>query len=450
MLSSDDFKGLLLNSDYFLCLVYLAVFAFALNYIFKKSSSAIKRIALFALIFKAIAVIINCILIDTYWKTGDSLAYYSEADNFFNLVKNSRSNIKFLFMPLEYYSNQIGSDYALQHSVSGAANESNFMVTRFATVFYFLSGGRFLIINLFFAFIALVGQLKIIEFFSNYYPKVSKAALSLGIIFVPSLLFFASPVYKETLCIALIGVALYLGNLIKTTRKNRKLNILFVIVCTAIIFITKNYIIYALAIAGLFTFFIYHLIRFLRKGFFYRVIFFTFFGILLYLLIYFNEKLDPIVFPVVETLNHQQELYIELEKAKEGDGLSSNFKLADIDFSFSGLMQRIPIALYTCLFRPHLWEITKPILFINAVESVLLFLLVLYILFFRFNSFVKQLSHPLPLYLFIFSLLFFIIVGLTTFNFGTMVRYKNPGLIFFNVFLILCLYDDNKKVKAAI
>ena len=215
-------------------------------------------------------------------------------------------------------------------------------------------------------------------------------------------------------------------------------------------FITKNYIIYALAIAGLFTFFIYHLIRFLRKGFFYRVIVFTFFGILLYLLIYFNEKLDPIVYPVVETLNHQQELYIELEKAKEGDGLSSNFKLADIDFSFSGLMQRIPIALYTCLFRPHLWEITKPILFINAVESVLLFLLVLYILFFRFNSFVKQLSHPLPLYLFIFSLLFFIIVGLTTFNFGTMVRYKNPGLIFFNVFLILCLYDDNKKVKAAI
>lgn len=445
MLSSDDFKDLLLTSDYFLCIAYIVLFLFLLNLIFKHASLSLKRIAVVALLFKAIAVVVNCILIDVYWKTGDSLAYYSEADTFFTLVKNSRSNIRFLFMPLEYYSNQIGADYALQHSVSGATNESNFMVTRFTTVFYFLSGGRFLIINLFFAFIALVGQLKIVEFFSYYYPKVSKQTFALGIIFIPSLLFFASPIYKETLCIALLGVSLYLCNQIKITAVHRKRNILFAAICIAIAFITKNYIIYTLLLAGIVTFLLYHLIRFLKKGFFYRVAFFSFFFIAGYLVIYYNEYFDQFVYPVVETLNRQQELYIELEKAKEGDGLSSNFKLADIDLSFAGLAQRVPLALYTCMFRPHLWEINKPILFINAIESVLLFLLVLYILFFRFSSFAHQFSKPLPLYLFVFSILFFIVVGLTTFNFGTMVRYKNPGLIFFNVFLILCLYHGGKK-----
>lgn len=441
---SDEIKNLLLNSDYLLALVYLFVFGIIIHYLFGKSHPTIRKIAYLALLVKTVAVIINCLLINNYWKTGDSLSYFSEAETFSNLIKRDVSNVKYLILPLDYYQNQIGFDNVLKSTISGASSESNFMVSRFTTIFYFLGAGRFLIINLFFAFLALIGQVKIIELFSKYYPGINKIVLSIGIIFTPSLLFYASPLYKETLCISMLGLILYSLDKIITAHKDKIRYAILLAFCCGVIVITKNYLLYSLLLAAVLTVLLLFIIWFCKKSIINKLIFIGCFVLLVVVIADNTERFDGIIYPIVENLNHFQDLYVD------PDNESSTFKLGEIDLSFAGLLQRMPVAIYTTLFRPHLWEISKPILIINSVESVLLFLLFLYILIFRIVALAKMLSSGLSLYLFVYSMLVFCIVGLTTFNFGTLVRYKNPGLIFFNIFLILCFYHHSRQKKVAV
>lgn len=436
---SDDIKNLLLTSDYFLALAYLLVFGVIIHFLFKKSDPALRRIAYVALLAKGIAVIVNCILIISYWKTGDSLSFFSEGETFSRLIGRDITNIRYLVMPLEYYQGQIGFDSVLNSTVSGASSENNFMVSRFTTVFYLLGAGRFLIVNLFFAFIALIGQVKIIELFSKYYPGISKVLLAVGVIFTPSLLFYASPLYKETLCISMLGLIFYSLDKIITAHKGKIMYAILLAFCSMVVVITKNYLFYSLILAAVLTLLLILIIRFCRKSIVNKIIFLSAFIFLVILIANNTERFDGLIYPVVENLNHFQDLYVD------PDNESSTFKLGEIDLSFAGLLQRIPVAIYTALFRPHLWEITKPILIINSVESVIMFLLFAYLLIFHLFSLGKMLSKGLSLYLFVYSLLIFAIVGLTTFNFGTLVRYKNPGLIFFNIFIILCFYHHNKK-----
>ncbi|HMJ48531.1 MAG TPA: hypothetical protein VK498_14455, partial [Ferruginibacter sp.] len=48
------------------------------------------------------------------------------------------------------------------------------------------------------------------------------------------------------------------------------------------------------------------------------------------------------------------------------------------------------------------------------------------------------------LYCFFFSVIFALFVGATTLNFGTLVRYKIPGIPFYVISLFLILYFNNK------
>ena len=62
-------------------------------------------------------------------------------------------------------------------------------------------------------------------------------------------------------------------------------------------------------------------------------------------------------------------------------------------------------------------------------------------------------KNPVILFCILFSLVFAIFVGMTTLNFGTLVRYKIPCLPFYLIALILILDYKNKmvvKVKTAI
>ena len=57
---------------------------------------------------------------------------------------------------------------------------------------------------------------------------------------------------------------------------------------------------------------------------------------------------------------------------------------------------------------------------------------------------VTIIKKPIVLYCFLFSVIFSLFVGATTLNFGSLVRYKIPGLPFYVISLYLILYFNNK------
>ena len=114
--------------------------------------------------------------------------------------------------------------------------------------------------------------------------------------------------------------------------------------------------------------------------------------------------------------------------------MGNSFDIGTIDPTFSSLITHAHLAIFAAIFRPALIEVNNPVMFFSAIENTFILYITLRILwrlrffgifkyFFGYNS---MLTFSL-----IFSLFFAFSVGITTSNFGSLVRYKIPLLPFY-------------------
>jgi len=108
------------------------------------------------------------------------------------------------------------------------------------------------------------------------------------------------------------------------------------------------------------------------------------------------------------------------------------------------MLKKFPQAVVVTLFRPFPWEARKVIVLLSALEA-------LAFVYFTIRAFAKgglinsiKLigKDPNILFFLIFSVIFAFAVGITSYNFGALSRYKIPCLPFYAAFLIvLWKYD---------
>ena len=84
----------------------------------------------------------------------------------------------------------------------------------------------------------------------------------------------------------------------------------------------------------------------------------------------------------------------------------------------------------------------------SALESLILLLATVYVLVkcHVYKFFYYIFSDPYLLFCFVFSVTLGIIIGFSTFNFGTLVRYRLPILPFYS-FMLLAIYIKNKEAE---
>ena len=132
--------------------------------------------------------------------------------------------------------------------------------------------------------------------------------------------------------------------------------------------------------------------------------------------------------------------------SNEQDG--SGYTLGDFDPTILGMLQQAPAGVNVTLFRPYLWETKKPIVLISALES-LFFLIFTIVVIFRNNPIrvvQRVLSDETLQFCLIFTLVFAFAVGISTSNFGSLVRYKIPCLPFYTAFLIILYYPPKQEL----
>ena len=106
-------------------------------------------------------------------------------------------------------------------------------------------------------------------------------------------------------------------------------------------------------------------------------------------------------------------------------------------------------AIVVTLYRPFLWEARNIVMLVSAFESLALLMLTLYILY-RAGplNFIRQAtSEPVLVFAFLFSIIFAFAVGITSYNFGSLVRYKIPMLPFFISALFIALYKSKQRPR---
>jgi hypothetical protein len=440
-----DLNNLISTSDFFVFFIYALIGYALIRFVIFKNRD--KDFYLMVKVFfglKLFSAIVMSLLTVYYWKIGDAISYFHEGENLFQLFKKDISNIKYLFIPVEHYTSQLNTENDLIRTVNGAGQESGFLVSKLCAVFYPFALGKYLLINFFFCFISIVGQLKFYTVLIKRYPHLKKA-IAISVLFMPCLLLYSSTIYKETLCYSCIGFAFYNFHQI-INKRNAVWNTFFLILNIFFILIVKNYVIVSFLISILLLLFFKFVGIMLRRSLITKLLI-TFSLISLSTFLVYNiHLLDPYVLSFVDTSNVFQQYY------NSDFGETSSFEIGEIETSVSGLIKKIPIGFYSTYFRPHLWEVKKPIVLFSAFESFLFLAFTLFTLVKKWNNLFRLVRNDLFARLSLYySIILGIIIGLNTFNFGTLIRYKIPVVPFALLFvLLLYYYTPPKKTEKII
>ncbi len=312
-------------------------------------------------------------------------------------------------------------------------------VAQIAVPFSFFMGNSYMAISILFSFFAFYGVLKLFDLFTHDYPNLS-LQFGYSFFFFPSFAFWSCGLLKDPLSILGLGLFAYNAYSLLIIRKKIISSIFKTLLGLYIIFIIKPYI--AIALIPAFAIWIFRkynekikskVVRILRS--------FTATTIFLFVLFssssYISQSEGVQQFAVENVLE-------EVKRQKEGYEVysgDSNFNLGNFDPTPIGFAKLFPVAVYTALYRPFLWEVSKPIQFMSAIESFFFIIFTVYVLYkIGIKKFWQNLySNNTIFFCFIFTFIFAGFVAISTANFGTLVRYKIPCLPFYLAALIILL-----------
>jgi hypothetical protein len=149
-----------------------------------------------------------------------------------------------------------------------------------------------------------------------------------------------------------------------------------------------------------------------------------------------------------EALNHAAIIQQDLIRSEAyGDNF---FDIGKIDPTPAGVLSKMPAAINAGLYRPYIWEAGSPVMIISGLENFILLLFTIYSLIKLriFRLFSSTFKDPVLTLCLTFTIFIAFIVGLTTANFGALVRYKIPLLPFFISFFIILNHLAIQKQKA--
>lgn len=121
----------------------------------------------------------------------------------------------------------------------------------------------------------------------------------------------------------------------------------------------------------------------------------------------------------------------------------SYIETAELDGTFSNLIQNSPLAFINVVFRPHIFESKNILVLFSSIENLVI--LVFICICILFTS--KQIQYKSIIYFCLLSsILLFILIGLTTPILGSVVRYKIPVLPLFLISFLLIMSKE-KAIK---
>jgi hypothetical protein len=400
-----------------------------------------------AFAFKIVGAILLGIIYQYYYKGGDTLNYWRQTD----IINSS-------------FSDSIGTWFRL---ITGSAEIYDVDVYKYTTQFYWYgrSSPEYLIsiigaiIGLFtmttylptaviFAALSFIGVWKMYVVFTKLYPRLTKQ-MAWAFLFIPSVIFWGSGFMKDTITLSCIGWVTHFFYRIFFENRKLLLNSALALFVIYVIYIIKSYIVMAFLPAvllwglGLLSYKIKdtRLIIFVRYFLYASAIA----GIAL-----IGGKLEAEMFGEYNVESVAYKSFVTRDYlyrvSNEQDG--SGYTLGDFDPTLLGMLEQAPAGVNVTLFRPYLWEARKPIVMISAIES-LLYLVFTIVAIVRNNPIrvvQRILADETLQFCLIFTLIFAFAVGISTSNFGSLVRYKIPCLPFYTAFLIILFYPPKQEL----
>jgi hypothetical protein len=357
--------------------------------------------------------------------SGDIFKYFDDGNIIYSALRQN---------PADYFRmlSGIGSDsphlmqyydtchFWIKEFNYGLVND-NRIVIRFNALVRLISMGNIHIHTLIMSFLSFTGLWFIFKLFESDF-KDKKWGLLLAVFFFPSVLFWTSGLLKEGILIFAFGMLLYFWNHLFETNKRAK-PLLFIALSIFILIFSKFYVLLAAA-PGLLLLLVAHK-RKNRKV----IIHFIWVHILVFLLFWFSEPIFGFNLP--EILADKQNDFINFVNSLNQAG--SKIAMDKLDSSFWSFAKAAPLAFFTTLCRPSIFEMHNLTSAMAAFENLIIVLLIIFTVFY-FNR--KHISNPKLWFSISFAVILFTLSGLSTPILGALVRYKAPALPFLGIIIL--------------
>jgi len=293
------------------------------------------------------------------------------------------------------------------------------------------------------AALSFIGVWKLYTVFVSEFPELRKE-MAISFLFIPSVFFWGSGLLKDTFTLAALGFFIWgvYNNLI--SGKNLIRGFITMIISGYVIISIKPYILVGLVPAVIV--WIVHRLAGRIKGGIMRtaavpllIVFGILFGYAFMVIMgdaLQEYKLDTILEKAVV---NQKDLKSDYHKGNA-------FDIGEFDPTVEGITGKFPIATFSAIYRPMIFEVNNVVMLFASIENLIILIFTLrvliYVRFFRFFKYLAQ--NHLLFFSFCFSILFAFSVGLSTSNFGSLVRYKIPCIPFFVATLYIVRHLHSK------
>lgn len=394
-----------------------------------------------ALLLKYLGAISIGLIYQFYYGWGDTFTYFREARIIWSIFLDEPiSALRIIFQP----AHAVNDLFHLTNRIWTFRSTNNFTLVRILSFFNLFTFNTYSATALIFATFSFGGSWAFYSALAKKYPWCAKH-LAFAILFMPSVIIWGSGIFKDTISFAAL---MYLSWGLFHLIENGKIKVHYIFVCVIAVVVIASIKVYIL-ICYLPVAILWISMKFIKsiQHMILRLITVPFIVIVSVLGAYFSALNAGEVDRRYALENIAQTARItaydiRYYSGKEG---GSGYALGELDGSWERMLLLSPLAINVSLFRPYLWEIGNPLMLLSALESSVFLISTVWLIFFRKNLISKVIQDPFLTACFGFSILFAFAVGISTFNFGTLVRYKIPLLPFYTIGLALLIKRHPEK-----
>lgn len=391
------------------------------------------------LIFKFLGVVAFAFVYIELYGSGDTMMYFHSAramanvlyenpENYLELLFSEASNRNFTTL----FSAETGRPYYYLYM-----EPKTCMVMKLTSPFVALSGGSYLITSILLGVFSFIGSWKVFIVLTEVYPKYVKQ-LFVPCLLMPSVIFWSSGILKDNFTFTGLCFFVYGFYRFMISRPRRRNGFLYMVFGGFLILTIKPYVFFGLLPACLI--WNYHKRLVSLKGFFIKL---AVVPLLIAATIGFSFLFFQVFgsafakFNVNEALNTAAVTQNDLKQDHYG---GQAFDIGVFDGSPESAVKLMPDAVIAGIFRPFIFEVRSPLMLLSALENLYLIFLLLWVLRYTVNPIriIKTISkEPIVLSFLIFTILFAFLIGLSTSNFGALVRFKIPLIPFYATGMVI-------------
>ena len=406
---------------------------------------ALRQYYLKGLYVKFGGAVLIALIYEYYYGGGDTFNYFRHTQ----IINSAFGESPITWFKLLYRASPIENPdvYPYASQMEWYNDPASYTVAAIAAVFGILCGTLYLPIAILFAYFSFTGIWAMYRTFAGLNPTIHKE-LAIAFLFIPSTFVWGSAVFKDTICMFGLGWLIYTTFRLLVNKDFSVKNILLVILSFYLIYKVKIYILMAFMPAlSIWILTIYSVkiksapVRFFTRGIFVAI---SIAGFFFFTRIFANELQKYSLENIASTASATRG-WLAYSSGDEG----SSYDLGEFDPSIGGMLVKFPQAVVVTLFRPFPWEARKVIVMLSALEA-LAFVYFTIMAFKRrgiFQTFKVIGKDPNVLFCLIFSVIFAFAVGISTYNFGALSRYKIPCLPFYAAFLVILMYAGKNADK---